>query len=132
MNVYISFIHTVHYTGYVACTITHSTMLEELTDLIRELGSLGETWTHQWSDGKSKSLKKIALPLDQSKKIFRVDQLQGLQRAVHIAVTSSKPELRTRWVDFLREYVHAIELMTKSVNYEPGEIDVLEGYMSEV
>ena len=29
----------------------------------------------------------------------------------------------------MREYVHAIELMTKSVDYKPGEIDVLEGYI---
>ncbi len=103
--------------------------LEELTDLIRELGSLGETWTHQWSDGNSKSLKKIALPLDQSKHIFRVDQLEGLQRVVYIAVPPSKLELRTRWVGFLREYAHAIEIMTKIVDYEPGDIDILEGYV---
>ncbi len=74
-------------------------------------------------------MKKIALPLDQSKNIFRVDQLQGLQPAVYIAVPSSKPELRTRWADFLRDYVHTIELMTKSVDYEPGNIDILEGYI---
>ena len=103
--------------------------LDELTNVIRELGSLGELWTHQWSEGNTKSLKKIALPLDQSKKIFKVEQLEVLKRAVHIAVPSSKPELRTRWVDFLREYVHAIELMTKSVDYEPGDIDTLEGYI---
>jgi hypothetical protein len=100
-----------------------------LTNVIRELGSLGELWTHQWSEGNTKSLKKIALPLDQSKKIFKVEQLEVLKRAVHIAVPSSKPELRTRWVDFLREYVHAIELMTKSVDYEPGDIDTLEVYI---
>jgi hypothetical protein len=103
--------------------------LDDLTNVIRELGSLGELWTHQWSEGNTKSLKKIALPLDQSKKIFKVEQLEVLKRAVHIAVPSSKPELRTRWVDFLREYVHAIELMTKSVDYEPGDIDTLEGYI---
>ena len=103
--------------------------LDELTNVIRELGSLGELWTHQWSEGNKKSLKKIALPLDQSKKIFKVEQLAVLERAVYIAVPSSKPELRTRWVDFLREYVHAIELMTKSVDYESEDIDTLEGYI---
>ena len=39
--------------------------LDELTNVIRELGSLGELWTHQWSEGNKKSLKKIALPFDQ-------------------------------------------------------------------
>ncbi len=51
--------------------------LDELTNVIRELGSLGESWTHQWSEGNKKSLKKIALPLDQSKHIFKVEQLEG-------------------------------------------------------
>ena len=103
--------------------------LEELTNVIRELGSLGATWTHQWREDKSKSLKKIALPLDQSKKIFRVSQLEGLTRAVHIAVPDSKPYLRAAWVTFLTEYVNAIEILTKSTEYERGEIDVLEGYI---
>jgi hypothetical protein len=58
--------------------------LEEVTNVIRELGSLGETWTHQWSDDNTKLLKKIALPLDQSKHIFKVGQLEGLKRAVHV------------------------------------------------
>jgi hypothetical protein len=103
--------------------------LDELTNVIRELGSLGESWTHQWSEGNKKSFKKIALPLDQSKHIFKVEQLEGLKKAVYIAVPASKPDLRTKWVDFLREYVQAIELMTKSVDYEPGDIDTLEGYV---
>jgi hypothetical protein len=30
---------------------------------------------------------------------------------------------------FLTEYVNAIEILTKSEEYEPGEIDILEGYI---
>ena len=103
--------------------------LEELTEVIRELGSLGETWTHQWREDKTKSLKKIALPLDQSKKIFKVSQLEGLTRAVYIAIPESKPYLRAGWVAFLTEYVNAIEILTKSEEYKPGEVDILEGYI---
>jgi hypothetical protein len=40
--------------------------LVELTDVIRELGSLGSSWSHHWEEGKTKSLKKIKLPFDQS------------------------------------------------------------------
>ena len=58
-----------------------------------------------------------------------MEQLEGLKRAVYIAVPAGKPDLRTKWVDFLREYVHAIELMTKRVDYEPADIDTLEGYV---
>jgi hypothetical protein len=43
-----------------------SPKLEELTDAIRELGSLGVSWSHQWEERKTKSLKKLKLPFDQS------------------------------------------------------------------
>ena len=49
--------------------------LRDLTDVIRDLGSLGETWTHQWDEGNTKQLKKIKLPFDQSKKNFNAAQL---------------------------------------------------------
>ncbi len=97
--------------------------------MIRELGSLGKTWTHQWREDKTKSLKNIALPLDQPKKIFKVSQLEGLTRAVYIAIPESKPYLRAGCVAFLTEYVNRIEILTKSEEYEPGEIDILEGYI---
>ncbi len=45
--------------------------LEELTDVIRELGSLGSSWSHHWEEGKTKCLTKIKLPFDQSKKSFK-------------------------------------------------------------
>ena len=60
--------------------------LNDLTNVIQELGSLGESWTHQWDDGNTKSLKKIKLPFDQSKKIFKTHQLETLKTAVDIAV----------------------------------------------
>jgi hypothetical protein len=34
--------------------------LEELTTVIRDLGSLGPSWTHQWREDNTKSLKKMA------------------------------------------------------------------------
>lgn len=108
---------------------TLSPALVELTNVIRDLGALGETWTHQWCEGNSKSLKKIALPLDQSKRIFKVAQLEGLKKAVHIAVPASKPDLRKRWLVFMDEYVRAIELLTCSVDYQPGDIEIIEGHI---
>ncbi len=60
-----------------------SPKFEELIDVIREVGSLGASWTHQWEEGKTKSLKKIKLPFDQSKRIFKPEQLERLKAAVN-------------------------------------------------
>jgi hypothetical protein len=87
-----------------------SSPLENLTDMIRHLGELGPTWTHQWSDTNTKALKNIKLPLDQSKKIFKDSQLAKLFAAVDVAVDETKPDLRSDWKLFLTHYIKAIEI----------------------
>ena len=82
-------------------------------------------------DTDSKALKKIKLPFDQSKKIFKVSNMEKLQLAVDTAVDASKPELRSNWKTFLSHYVKAIEILTRSVDYVPGDIDTLEGHIDE-
>jgi hypothetical protein len=76
---------------------TVSPKLHQLTDVIRGLGSLGESWTHQWDEGNTKALKKIKLPFDQSKKIFKTHQLELLNAAVDIAVPEDRVERRNDW-----------------------------------
>ena len=100
--------------------------LANLTEIIRTLGRLGPTWTHQWSETNSKALKNIKLPYDQSKKIFKVPQLGSLLVAVDIAVDETKAELRKDWKAFLTEYVGAIDFLTRSSELEPSEMDELE------
>ena len=97
--------------------------------MIRHLGELGPTWTHQWSDTGAKALKNIKLPLDQSKKIFKESQLAKLFAAVDVAVDETKPDLRSDWKLFLTHYVKAIEILTKSVEYASCDIDVLEEHI---
>jgi hypothetical protein len=63
---------------------------------------------------------------DQSQKIFKVAKLDELKSAVDIAVDESKPELRSEWKAFLEHYVLAIETLTKSLEYEPEDIEELE------
>ena len=71
--------------------------LTELSDAIRQLGELGASWSHhQWEEGKTKALKKIKLPFDQSKKIFKPEKLDGLKLTVDIAVGADRPEQRTK------------------------------------
>ncbi len=89
--------------------------LTELSDAIRELGELGATWSHQWEEGKTKALQKIKLPFDQSKKIFKPENLDGLKLAVDIAVGADRLEHRTNWKEFLSLYV---SIMNTLSNYE--------------
>ena len=46
--------------------------LDNLTEIVKSLGELGPTWTHQWSETDSKALKNIKLPLstDKAKDLF--------------------------------------------------------------
>jgi hypothetical protein len=56
-----------------------SSVLNELTPIIRRLGELaGELWTHKFDEKNTKIIKKFKLPYDQSKKIFAIEQLEGL------------------------------------------------------
>jgi hypothetical protein len=100
--------------------------LRDLTEIIRDLGSLGETWTHQWDEGNTKQLKKIKLPFDQSKKIFNAAQFDKLGSAVDIAVPATRTEHRADWKLMLKHYVHIIGKLTKSEDYSSEDDDELE------
>jgi hypothetical protein len=100
--------------------------LGEVSDIIRTLGSLGETWTHQWDEKNTKALKSIKLPFDQSKRIFQAGNLPSLRTAVEIAVPSSREEHRTAWKQFLEDYVHVIARLTQSEEFTAHELDALQ------
>jgi hypothetical protein len=100
--------------------------LRDLTDVIRDLGSLGETWTHQWDEGNTKQLKKIKLPFDQSKKIFNAAQLPKLRCAVDIAVPAMRGEHRADWKLMLEYYVSVIGKLTTSEDFSTEDVDELE------
>jgi hypothetical protein len=104
------------HTSYIAPT------LHDLTNCIRELGSLGASWTHQWDENNCKKLKLIKLPLDQSKHIFAPSNLEALKCAVDIAVPAEDKDKRTRWKSFLTSYVCAIDKLTTSVDYTDDDI----------
>ena len=105
--------------------------LVELTDIIRVLGALGSSWTHHGEEGKTKCLKKIKLPFDQSKKIFREHHLPRLQEAVDVAVSDAKPEHRANWKRFLEHYVDMLAFLTKSEDYEPSNINALDATITK-
>jgi hypothetical protein len=100
--------------------------LRDLTDVIRDLGSLGETLTHQWDEGNTKQLKKIKLPFDQSKKIFNAAQLPKLRCAVDIAVPATRGEHRADWKLMLEYYVSVIGKLTTSEDFSTEDVDELE------
>jgi hypothetical protein len=90
------------------------------------MGDLGATWSHQWEESKKKALKKIKLPFDQSKKIFKPEQLENLKSAVDIAVPAARIEHRWNWKEFLCLYVSIMATLTKSEDFTKEEMDTLE------
>lgn len=109
-----------------------SIVFDELTPIIRRLGELGELWTHQFDEKDTKVIKKFKLPYDQSRKIFAVHQLGGLQEAVNVAIPAQPPcnaQLRVDWMLFLDEYVHINELLHSTDDYSLDDIARLEKHM---
>jgi hypothetical protein len=106
-------------------------VLEDLTTCIRELGSLGPTWSHQWDQNNGKKLQKIQLPLDQSKRIFNSKQLGGLYTAVDIAVPEAMLEKRRAWKSFLSEYVASMDILTCSEDYTEDTVETLVTHMDK-
>ena len=106
-----------------------SSVLNELTPIIRRLGELGELWTHKFDDKNSKIIMKFKLPFDQSKKIFAIDQLEGLREAVNVAIHPSNVQLREDWKLFLYEYVHMNALLHRSDDYSAEDLKVLQQHI---
>ena len=104
-------------------------VLNDLTPIIRRLGSLGDLWTHKFEENSTKVLQKFKLPFDQSKKIFAVSQLNGLREAVYVAIPPSETQLRKDWMEFLHEYVHTNALLNTTEEYAPADIERLEEHI---
>jgi hypothetical protein len=106
-----------------------STIFDELTPIIRRLGSLGDLWTHKFEDDSTKVLQKFKLPYDQSRKIFAVSQLPGLREAVYVAIPPLEKQLRQDWMDFLHEYVHINAMLHSTNDYSTADMDRLEKHI---
>jgi flagellin-specific chaperone FliS len=106
--------------------------LDKLTEVIRSVGDLSESWGHKFEDNNTKVLKKFKLPLDQSKKIFAVHQLSRLREAVNIAVPASEPTKRTEWMSFLYHYVHVNEKLHSTLEYGAEDVDDLEEHIDKM
>ena len=108
-----------------------TSVLSNLTPIVRRLGELGEHWTHQFEEKNSKAIKKFKLPYDQSRKIFAINQLSGLREAVEVAIPASNQELRDCWLSFLYEYVHMNAFLHSTDDYSSADMDVLEQHIDK-
>ena len=108
-----------------------TSVLSNLTPIVRRLGELSEHWTHQFEEKNSKAIKKFKLPYDQSRKIFAPNQLPGLREAVEVAIPASNQELRDDWLSFLHEYVHMNAFLHKTDDYSPADMDMLEQHIEK-
>jgi hypothetical protein len=109
--------------------------VQALTDmdcLLRELGTLGETWGHSFTENNTEALAKSTLPYDQSRKIFcRSHVASGeLFKLVDIAMgtcrTKADKETKKSWKELLRLHVEVNYYLSLNREYEGSELDILE------
>ena len=102
-------------------------ILDDMVVIIRRLASLKETWTYVWEKGAA-CVGKVKLHWDQSKHIFREENLLDLETLIKLAITPTEQE---HWVSFVKEYIKCIDLLTVSRDYTAEDVDQLELYCNE-
>ena len=83
-------------------------LFDIMTKKIRALGALGEGWGPGWEGKENKKLASFALPCDQSKRIFNLEQLPALLEVVNIACTGRTEEHAKKMGSFLSEYLEVL------------------------
>ena len=99
-------------------------ILDEIVAILRVLGNLKDTWNYEWLTG-AKCVSKVKLHLDQSKRIFSLDNMPSLVAIIRLAI---RAEDQYAWFFFMEQYIKLIDLMTVSRDYTEEDIDQLEVY----
>ena len=112
--------------------------LTEMDNIIREIGQLGQNWSHKWDKKDPEALSKPAMPYDESKKIFNRANLNSgkffaaLSIIFHGNDKDSKKEkeelkkLKEEWKRLLKCYIDILHYLTLNREYIEGELDKLE------
>ena len=72
----------------------------QITTRLQKIGGLGAGWGPIWDEKKCDKLTSFALPCDQSKRMFNLQQLPQLLEIVDIACTGRKDDT-TLFASFL-------------------------------
>ena len=95
-----------------------------MTEKIRTIGKLGDTWGPMFDDKKADKLASFALPYDQSKRIFNEGALPDLFEVIDLAC-GGKVEDAKMMKRFMEKYVQTLTLLSLNREYKDGEIDRL-------
>jgi hypothetical protein len=107
-------------------------VLESMTLLIRRMGSLPPTWTHNIEAQKNKSgvvlkhkLLVFHMDYDVSKCIFNYDNTAALYEVIDLALGVDNTR-NLDWRFFMISYLNCLEYLTLFRDYKAGEVDELE------
>ncbi len=105
--------------------------LTEIDNIIREIGGLGQNWSHKWEKKDPEALSKPVMPFDESKKMFNGANLNSgnffavLSIVFHGNDEESKKQ-KEAWKRFLKCYITILHYLTLNREYLEGELDKLE------
>jgi hypothetical protein len=102
-----------------------------MDDIIREIGGLGQNWSHKWEKKDPEALSKPAMPYDESKKIFNEANLKSgkLFAVLSIVFLGNDEESKKRkeaWKRLLKCYIDILHYLTLNREYNEGELEKLE------
>ena len=103
-------------------------ILDSICVIIRRLGKLPDTWTYKMDDKNKALVSKIKMHFDQSKHIFREENLVALSDIVRLSIPRYN---QANWMSFITQYIKCIELMTESRDYTEADLLQLEVYCDE-
>jgi len=79
----------------------HQLILDEMAVIIRRLANLKSTWSYKWNT-KANCVEKVKMHYDQSKIIFKEENMEELTKLVKLAIVESA---QAHWVEFLAQYI---------------------------
>lgn len=103
-------------------------ILDAMVVILRRLGNMSENWTYKMDEKNTTIVQKIKLHWDQSKGIFKTENLKDLHYIIKLAIPAHN---QANWGLFLEKYVSCIHLLTVSRDYSCEDVDHLEKLCDE-
>ena len=98
-------------------------ILDAMVVILRRLGHMSENWSYKMDEKNTTIVQKIKLHWDQSKSIFKPENLTDLEYLVKLAIPAHN---QANWVLFLKQYIDCINLLTVSRDYTAHDLEQLE------
>ena len=103
-------------------------ILDAMVVILRRLGNMSDNWTYKMDEKNTTIVQKIKLHWDQSKGIFKTQNLKALKYIVKLAIPTHN---QANWELFLESYIKCIDLLTVSRDYSSDDVDELEKLCDE-